>query len=201
MLDGNAFPQPQSRTPDTAAAGRFRLPPHALQAALIVVGIVLVTFVLYLYVLPNSQIDAARVRIADLQARKAMLERQNSALLQEIALASNLKTLEVRAKALGMGPARNTIYLRLPGSSPAAAVGAGSPRPAADDAAVGAGSSRPAAQDAAVGAGSPRPAAQDAPATLSEWLQRDHLENLLRQFRQTVSHAVDQVLRRLGALP
>lgn len=173
MLDGNAFPQPQSRTPDTAAAGRFRLPPHALQAALIVVGIVLVTFVLYLYVLPNSQIDAARVRIADLQARKAMLERQNSALLQEIALASNLKTLEVRAKALGMGPARNTIYLRLPGSSPAAAVGAGSPRPAA----------------------------QDAPATLSEWLQRDHLENLLRQLRQTVSHAVDQVLRRLGALP
>ena len=125
MLDGNAFPQPQSRTPDAAAAGRFRLPPHALHAALIVVGIALATFVLYLYVLPNSQIDAARVRIADLQARKAMLERQNSALLQEIALASNLKTLETRATALGMGRARNTIYLRMPGNDPVAGAGAG----------------------------------------------------------------------------
>lgn len=182
MLDGNAFPQPQNRTPE-AAARRFSLPPHALQAVLIVVGIVLATFVLYLYVLPNSQIDAARVRIADLQTRKAMLERQNSALLQEIALASNLKTLELRAKALSMGPARSTIYLRMPGSSPSP-TGTG---------AAEAGSSQ-SSTDANADS-------QDAPATLSEWLQRDHRENLLRQFRQTVSNAVDQVLQRFGAVP
>lgn len=174
MLDGSAFPKAQSRTPEANPAGRLLSSRRALQALLVVVGIALATFVLYLYVLPNSQIDAARVRIADLQMQKAVLERQNAALLQQIALASNLKTLEVRAKALGMGPARNTIYLQLPGSNAAPAVA----QAAADN-----------------------PEAQDAPATLAEWLQRDHLQDLLRQLRQNVSAAVDNVIQRFGDAP
>ena len=52
-----------------------------------------------------------------------------------------------------------------------------------------------------VGGGMEVADAQDAPATLAEWLQREHRETVLRQFRQTVSNAVDQVIQRLGALP
>lgn len=175
MLDGSAFPQPQSQLPDRAQAGRWRFSPRALWALLVVIGIALATFVLYLYVLPNSQIDAARVRIADLKLQKATLERQDAALLQEIALASNLKTLELRAAALGMGPARSTIYLQLPTSGAA---------PAADQA-----------------ASAGRSEAENTPATLAEWLARDHLQELLRQVRQNVSAAVDGVLQRFGAQP
>jgi hypothetical protein len=156
-------------------AGRALLSPRALQVALIVLGVALATFVLYLYVLPNSQMDAARVRIADLQTQKATLERENAALLQQIANASNLTTLEARAKALGMGPARNTIYLRLPGSE--------APAPAAQ----------------AIDAGNP--ASADAPATLAEWLQRKHLQDLLREIRSKVSGAVDSIIQRFGDLP
>lgn len=175
MLDGSAFPQPHSQRPDRARTGRLRFSPRALQALLVVIGIALATFVLFLYVLPNSQIDAARVRIADLKLQKATLERQNAALLQEIALASNLKTLEIRAKALGMGPVRSTIYLQLPANDAA---------PAADPA-----------------ASADHPAAEDAPATLAEWLAREHLQEMLRQVRQNVSAAVDGVLQRFGAQP
>lgn len=185
MLDGSAFPNPhhlptEAHTGAEPArlarpAGRVRLSPRALQVALIVLGVSLATFVLYLYVLPNSQMDAARVRIADLQAQKARLERQNAALLREIAAASNLTTLEGRARALGMGPAHSTMYLQLPGSS--AAVG-----------------------DAQTGAPSRQPDPAS-PATLAEWLQRDHLKAMVREFRLSVSQAVDNVIQRFGGMP
>jgi hypothetical protein len=156
-------------------AGRVLLSPRALQVALIVLGVALATFVLYLYVLPNSQMDAARVRIADLQVQKAALERQNAALHQQIASASNLTTLEARAKALGMGPARNTIYLRLPGSEVPA----------------------PAAQAVVAS----NPASAGSPATLAEWLQPEHLQDMLREIRSKVSGAVDSIIQRFGGLP
>ena len=119
MLDGTALPKPHNRPTDMPLAGRTVFTSQALQAVLIVLGIALATFVLYLYVLPNSQMDAAKVRIAELQAEKARLERENAAVLQQIASISDLKTLETRAKALGMGPSSNAIYLRLPSSAPA----------------------------------------------------------------------------------
>jgi hypothetical protein len=177
MLDGTAYPKPHNRPLEQTHSGRMVFSPQTWQAVLIVLGIALVAFVLYLYVLPNSQIDAAKVRIADLQAQKATLERENAAVLHEIARESNLKTLEIRAKALGMGPARNAIYLTLPDSNPA-----------------------PAAQPAA---GRVDPAAEygklslkDTPAMLVEWLQRDHLQDRLRDLRWNVSQAVDSVIQR-----
>jgi hypothetical protein len=144
--------------------------PQAWQALLIVLGIAVATFVLSLYVLPNSQIDAARVRIADLQAQKAVLERENAALMQEIANASNLKTLEIRAKALGMGPTASAIYLSLPNQSPALG-------------------SQPAASQA-------DPAAGDTLATLTDWLQSEHLQELLRDLRWKVSQGVESIIQR-----
>jgi hypothetical protein len=169
MLDGSALPKTHSQPSRPTLAGRLVLTPQTWQAVLIVLGIAVVTFVLYLYVLPNSQIDAARVRIADLQAQKAMLERENAALMQEIARASNLKTLEVRARALGMGPATSAIYLRLPGQGPTPAV-----QPTTDQA---------------------DPATENTLATVTQWLQREHLQERLRDLRWQVSQAVEGIIQ------
>jgi hypothetical protein len=177
MLDGSALSKSHNRPSEQTPAGRTVLSAPTWQAVLIVLGIALVTFVLYLYVLPNSQIDAAKVRIAELQAQKAMLERENAALLQEIARESNLKTLEIRAKALGMGPTKHAIYLRLPESSRAPAT-----QPAIRQV-------DPAAE---YGDLSPR----QLPAMLAGWLQRDRLQDWLRDLRWNVSQAVDNVLER-----
>ncbi len=170
MLDSTALPKSHNQPPERRLIGRIALSSQTLQAVLIVLGIALVTFVLYLYVLPNSQIDAARVRIADLQLQKAVLERENAALLQEIARASNLATLEARAKALGMGPTTSAIYLSMPGQNPTAV-------------------SQPAAGQEDV-------IAEDKPATLTEWLQRDHLQERLRDLRWNVSQAVENIIQR-----
>ncbi len=170
MLDSTALPQAHDRTAQQTPAGRMVFSPQAWQALLIVLGIAVATFVLSLYVLPNSQIDAARVRIAELQAEKAAWERENAALLQEIASASNLKTLEIRAKALGMGPARSAIYLQLPDSDSALA--------------------------AATSSATTVPDPESTPATLAEWLQRQHLQERLREFRLSVSQAVERVIQR-----
>jgi hypothetical protein len=170
MIDGTAFPKTHSRPSKQALAGRLVLSPQTWRAVLIVLGIAAVTFVLYLYVLPNSQIDAARVRIADLQAQKAMLEREDAALMQEIARASNLKALEVRARALGMGPATSAIYLQLPKQSPT-----------------------PAVQSAA---GQANVATESTLAAMTEWLQREHLQEQLRNLRWRVSQAVESIIQR-----
>lgn len=170
MLDGTALPKAHSRPSKQTLARRLVLSPQTWQALLIVLGIALTTFVLYLYVLPNSQIDAARVRIADLQTQKAVLERENAALMQEIARASDLKTLEIRARALGMGPTTSAIYLSLPDRNPT-----------------------PAAQPAASQAD---PAAEGMLATVTEWLQRDHLQERLRDLRWNVSQAVEGIIQR-----
>ena len=170
MLDNTALPKSHDQPPERRLAGRMALSPQTLQAVLIVLGIALVTFVLYLYVLPNSQIDAARMRIADLQLQKAVLERENAALMQEIARASNLAMLEVRARALGMGPTTSAIYLSMPGRNPTAV-------------------SQPAIGQEDV-------AAEDKPATLTEWLQRDHLQERLRDLRWNVSQAVENIIQR-----
>jgi hypothetical protein len=173
MIDGNAFPQPQNRTTKPAPTKRPLFSAQVLPALLVVLGVAIATFVLYLYVLPNSQIDAAKMRIANLQAQKATLERENAALLREIALTSNLKTLEIRAQALGMGPANNAIYLSLPSSN---ATSPATPVAEPVDTEI-----------------------DPAPTTLTDWLQRERLQDLLRDLRWQVSQVVDRLLQRLQA--
>jgi len=118
MLQGNALPKAKQRP---AASGLLRrlAPPQVIQAVAVVLLIVLVTAALYLYVLPNSQIDRAHVRIAELQAQRAALERENATLQQEIALAAHLGVIEARAKALGMRPADEPIFVQMPATTDA----------------------------------------------------------------------------------
>lgn len=83
----------------------------AWRHAAVVVAIAGATLIAYLYVVPNSEISASRVRIGQLKAEVAALERENADLLAQIALYSDLNTLEARAKQLGLGPARGAVYL------------------------------------------------------------------------------------------
>jgi hypothetical protein len=116
MLERITGPETSRPTPGLRLPGQAGMSSQLLQFAIIVLGIALVTFVMYLYVLPNSQINAAGTKIAELQAQKAELHRRNSEVLEEIAVASDLKSLEIRARQIGMGPVESAIYLRMPDS-------------------------------------------------------------------------------------
>ena len=130
ILSAPPSPRSSGSAPQRAAGGRPGLSSQGVRFALIVAGVAFLTFVLFLYVLPNSEMSAARVRIAELRAQKAALNRANAEVLMQIAHYSDMKTLELRARQLGMGPARQAIYLRLPGvdlQAPRPEVRSGSP--------------------------------------------------------------------------
>lgn len=82
---------------------------QTVQFMLWLLGVALVTFILYLYVLPTSQMNEAKLRIAQLQAQKAALDRQSAELARQISLYTDLPTLERRARQLGMGPPQRAI--------------------------------------------------------------------------------------------
>ena len=114
MLERTVVPETPRPAPGLRLPGQVGMSSQLLQFAIVVLGITLVTFIMYLYVLPNSQINAAHTKIAELQAQKAELYRKNSEVLKEIALASDLKSLEIRARQIGMGPVESAIYLSMP---------------------------------------------------------------------------------------
>ncbi len=103
----NTAPSAPSLNLPRAGAGYASI----IQVALVVLGIALATFVLYLYLLPNSQISAAEARIEDLKAQHAALVRQNAEIMRQISTYTNLGTVQQRAQKLGMGPARSVIFL------------------------------------------------------------------------------------------
>lgn len=84
---------------------------QSFQIALLILGIATLTFVLYLYILPTSQMSEARARIAVLRAEKASLSREGAELAREISYFSDLTLLEHRARELGMGPPARAIFL------------------------------------------------------------------------------------------
>lgn len=86
---------------------------QAARVILVIVATAMVTFMLYLYVLPNSQMSAANARIAELRARKAALMRQNADLQQQIAEHTDLGLIERRARKLGMGPPQGYVFLNM----------------------------------------------------------------------------------------
>ncbi len=53
-----ALPNPSRPAPGLHLPRRVGMSPQFVQFALVVMGIALVTFIMYLYVLPNSQINA-----------------------------------------------------------------------------------------------------------------------------------------------
>lgn len=120
MIERTILPSPTTQPRAGASAprelpgSRAGLSSQILQFALVVAGVALLTFVLFLYVLPNSEMNAAQARIAELKEQKAALNRTNAEVLKEIARYSDMKTLELRARKLGMGPVQNAFYLQMP---------------------------------------------------------------------------------------
>lgn len=174
MIEGTARTEGRSHPRVELLAEQVVFSQQALRVVAVVLGVALATFVLFLYVLPNSQIDAAKVRIVELQAQKAAVQRQNAAILQEIARRSDLTTLEARARELGMGPATSAIYLRLPASQ--LTEGA-------------AGATRRGAQS-----GSSQTSQDDKP----NWLDKQHWQDTLRELRLRVSQFVESAFQRFG---
>lgn len=108
MIDPNVLARPDTPPPAASAPAHPRL-----QAVLILATIALLTFALYLYVLPNSQMSEAQARIAQLRAERDALSRQSAEMIRLAADFTMLTRIEKRAKELGMGPPRS-IYFGTP---------------------------------------------------------------------------------------
>jgi len=77
----------------------------------LILGIIaLLTFALYLYVLPNSQMSEAQARIAQLRAERDALSRQSTEMIHLAADFTMLTRIEKRARKLGMGPPPSIFY-------------------------------------------------------------------------------------------
>lgn len=105
MIDPNVLARPDTPPPAVVSAPRPRL-----HAVLILSGIALLTFALYLYVLPNSQMSEAQARIAQLRAQRDALGRQNAEIIRIAADFTALTRIEKRARELGMAPPRRIFY-------------------------------------------------------------------------------------------
>ena len=114
MIEQRALRSSHSRTvvqtPGLPWTGLRPLPQQMVQLVLLVLGIALLTFILFLYVLPNSQISLAKTRIAVLRSQTDSVDRQIAEIDRQIATYTDLHTLEQRAKALGMAPPRQAIF-------------------------------------------------------------------------------------------
>lgn len=106
----------------TGRSGGGIASPQLIQLILTVLGIAGLTLILFLYVLPNSQINAARLRIAELRTQKLALDRQNTELLKEISRHTDLLLVETRARQLGMGLPKQFLRVSTLAPAPAMAV-------------------------------------------------------------------------------
>lgn len=110
MIDRPVVPQPHDRT-----FGQLSNRPFLVRQGLLVIFVLLcigvMTFALYLYVLPNSQMSEAQAHIASLRAQVFVLNRQTAENLRLATELTSLPALEARAKKLGLGPPRKLLYM------------------------------------------------------------------------------------------
>ena len=99
--------------------------------ALVVTGLLIVGMIVILVI--NTTLAQGAFTISELQAARSTLMQQEQALSEAVAAAGAPETLEQRARALGMVPSENPVFLRLPGGKvlgkPKAAGGATSITP------------------------------------------------------------------------
>ncbi|MEA3335625.1 MAG: hypothetical protein U9R25_06910 [Chloroflexota bacterium] len=118
MIERTVLPRIRPTAPSSSALqSQDEKPPRisreTLQYGGVFLGIALVTLILFLYVLPSSQMSAAEARITELKEEKASLQRMNADVIRSITQYSEQKVLEQRARKLGMGPPHNAVYLHL----------------------------------------------------------------------------------------
>jgi cell division protein FtsB len=81
--------------------------------------LMIVCAALYLYVRPASQISATRLRIAELQAEYARLQRENAELTRQLAVYTDIRRVEARARELGYRSPESRMFVRITLASPA----------------------------------------------------------------------------------
>ena len=101
--------------PERASRGVF---------ALVVTGLLGVGMILILVI--NTSLAQGAFTISELQAEQATLSQQEQALSESVAAASAPENLEQQARALGMVPSENPVFLSVPGGQVL-----GKPKPAA----------------------------------------------------------------------
>jgi len=108
--------------PERASRGVF---------ALVVTGLLVVGMVVILVI--NTSLAQGAFTVSELQAERAVLTQQEQTLAELVAAAAAPEALEQSARALGMVPSENPVFLRLPGGrvlgKPKAAGGATSVTP------------------------------------------------------------------------
>ncbi len=108
--------------PERASRGVFAL----VVTALLVVGMVVILVI-------NTSLAQGAFTVSELQAERATLVQQEQTLSEVVAAAAAPESLEQKARALGMVPSENPVFLRLPGGKvlgkPKAAGGARSTTP------------------------------------------------------------------------
>jgi hypothetical protein len=108
--------------PERASRGVF---------ALVVVGMLMVGMIVILVI--NTSLAQGAFTVSELQAKQAELTQQEQALSQAVAAAAAPEALEKAARAMGMVPSQNPVFLRLPKGKvlgkPAAAPGGGAAEP------------------------------------------------------------------------
>jgi len=75
--------------------------------------LMVVSIALYLYVRPASQISATQLRIAELQAEYARLQRENAELTRQLAIYTDIRRIEARARELGYQPPESRMFVRI----------------------------------------------------------------------------------------
>ena len=111
----DALPRPTARTNDAK-----RKPWYYELSPLVAVdmGILVLFLVAMLYLMPTGQVADASFRIQALERSIAQIERDNQALRNQIAQASDLRVIELAAKKrLGMVPARRVHFAQMPASA------------------------------------------------------------------------------------
>ena len=140
--------------------------------AVMVLAIIFATLVAYLYVVPSSESSASIVRIGELKAEVAALERDNAVLLSDIAVYSDMSNLQQRAAQLGMGPARGAVYLKLPAGNGSVA---GAPALTTEP-----------------------PASDETPLSPGEFVRQLDPRSLVQQVRESLIGAVDGLVSRFA---
>lgn len=100
--------------------GSFRraVPEEVYRFVRYLIFLMIICAALYLYVRPASQISATRLRIAELQAEHARLQRENAELIRQLAIYTDIRRVEARARELGYRPPDSRMFVRIPMASP-----------------------------------------------------------------------------------
>lgn len=89
--------------PERASRGVF---------ALVVVGLLIVGMIVILVI--NTSLAQGAFTVSELQSKQSQLLQQEQALSQTVAAAAAPETLERAARAMGMVPSQNPVFLKLP---------------------------------------------------------------------------------------